>query len=256
MAQSMDPRTGFMWQARFCYRGTEAASFTCATALRCDAQSEVVEVYALKGRVHVYIAERLITPVKEPVALKGASLSWDGKTRSITVQCAQGSRLIVDLRTVVGNITYLDVHTNLANSMLNNVNGLLGIWNSVAGDDITDRTGFVWNAGHGLEYVNGVDHPSIAEVQSSWLVREDESLFSLSPLKSEASFVPPASHSFRSRQLLQTRASGDDMRIARELCTKLGMTGTWVETCAFDAVMMNFDSGFIHNHVRSIKRHT
>jgi len=255
MAQSMDPRTGFMWQARFCYRGTEAASFTCATALRCDAQAEVVEVYALKDKIHVYIAERLITPVKKTVALKGASLSWDGKTRSITVQCAQGSRLIVDLRTVVGNITYLDVHTNLANSMLNNVNGLLGIWNSVVGDDISDRSGSVWNPGHGLDYVNGVDHPSVATMQASWLVRKGESLFSLSPLKSDASFVPP-SRAFRLRQVLQARPSGQEMRIAREVCTNLGMTGPWVETCAFDAVMMHFDSGFIHNHVRAIKRRT
>jgi len=256
MAKSIDPDTAFMWQARFCYRGSEAASFTCATALRCNVKSDVVEIYALKKQVHVMVVGKLIAPSKQILKYRGGTLVWDVKDKAFIIECEQGTRMTVDVRSAKGDVKYLEVQTSLSNSLYQNVQGLLGSWNSKLEDDIVDRMGSVWNSGHGLSYVNGVDHPSLSQVQESWLVRNDakESIFTLTPAESEADITLQPARRMRRRSLQSIRMNVEDMKTARTMCAKLGMTGPWIETCAFDAVMTGFESSFVRNHVSAVKK--
>jgi len=261
MAQTTTPSSAssFMWQARFCNRGGEGASVTCATALKCNGMSDVVEIYALTTSVQVLVVGKVVSPKDHLWTLNGLSLEWKPQSKSITVQCVDGSRLVVDIRTTSSGVHYLDTQIKLASDHYDRVEGLIGRWNSQAGDDISSCDGSVWNAGHGLDYVNGVEHPSLSEVQDSWRVGKDNNgdqmLFTLTPLQSEAQAMSEGQESHRRvlrRSLLQSDANKMDS--AREMCRTMGMTGQWVETCAFDAVMTNFDQRFIENHLDAVAR--
>jgi len=226
LAKGMNSVSDFMWQARFCMRGTDAASVTCATALKCSNGADTVEVYALKKEVHIYIGgKRVLDDGKQQY--KGVGMEWHVKENAFLFKCNEGSAIFVKVNSGAKGVKYLDVNAKLAERLFKNVNGLLGQWNLEVEDDVSFSDGTIWNPHHGLDYVSGVEHPSIADVQSSWLVQSDQSLFSLDPPASEAEFYVGTSFLGNSHTRKVLSVTSKDRELARDVCRGLGLTGPW-----------------------------
>jgi len=221
----------FMYQARTCLRGNDAAS-TCAIALRCASEGATVEVYATSTSLQLYVAGSAVR-LSEGTNIVLDSITVARRGKQIALVCSSGASLEVFERGTSVGANYLDVKASLPMDFKGKVSGLAGQYNEIAEDDIVYRDGRTWNAGHGLAYVDGTEHPTLQHVQDSWSPKEAESLFRLTTEESNASCSD--SQRFRFRQLLTFAPS---KREAEAVCNEMGMTKAWLTTCMFDYMQL------------------
>jgi len=146
---------------------------------------------------------------------------------------------------------YLDAIARLPNSFRTKVEGLMGSWDGDASNDVVFRDGRVWNQGHGLSYVDVITHPGIADVQDSWTVTPEETLFHLSAAQSHATCVVNRLRTVRSAALDMNQRN---IALANEICAdKLGLQGVWLRTCVMDYVLSGRDRSFAENHLLARK---
>jgi len=115
--------------------------------------------------------------------------------------------------------------------------GLLG-----SSKSIVDRSGKEWNPGHGLDYLSTVEHPSLLDVQESWIVSSGEALFRLTTADSDAVCNSFARHKLLSSKMIDPVETSE----AADLCKAEGMTGVYLRTCMFDYIATG-DKAFIKN---------
>mmetsp|Transcript_27659 Transcript_27659/g.44968 ORF Transcript_27659/g.44968 Transcript_27659/m.44968 type:complete len:477 (+) Transcript_27659:193-1623(+) len=239
---------GLMYQSRFCRRGNDASS-TCAVAVQCTSEADTAEVYTLGLRSLLLVAGRAIRLPRHSV-YNAAAVTIEHDNEQFDLRCDSGAVVSLFVRTDADQ-NYVDASLHLSPAYKGQTDGLLGIWDGKAENDVAFRNGRGWSDGHGLDYISAIDHPSIADVQSSWLVTPEEDLFSLTAKQSEAEC---GARSLR-RILLGLKEDGVTKADAEKACTGLGMQGVYLQTCMFDYVATGGSTKFISNTADFLKRH-
>jgi len=233
---------GVMLQARHCLRGGQGSS-TCGVALRCSSSSDVAEIHAIDrsdSHVRARIGGKDIV-LSKTYATEGSDVSIKQTDTDIEVMCHSGLGAHITLREA-SNAFYFDFSVRLPSQLYGKTAGLLGSKDGDRENDISYRDGRIWNAGHGLEYVNAVEFPTLIEVQESWTARPDETLFSLTVMETQATCVV---HTVRS--LLASRMYDDGLHAeADKKCQDAGMSGIPLRLCIHDYVASE-DEAFIRN---------
>jgi len=234
----------FMYQSRFCLRGNEASS-TCAVTMRCG--SVVGEIYTTGEEVRIFMGHKEIRmPLLSTFSQQGLKLNRNSNL--FEMSCSSGAHLTIYIKDDHG-INYMDASLRLESDFIGKVSGLLGSWDGYIGNDIAFRDGRVWNPGHGLDYVNALEQPSLNDVQASWMITEQETLFSLPPRATNSE----CTHN-RERQLLAAHSDAGQRADAEQACTKLGMTGMYLKTCMFDFIATSGSQKFLQNSADFVNR--
>mmetsp|Transcript_45701 Transcript_45701/g.74548 ORF Transcript_45701/g.74548 Transcript_45701/m.74548 type:complete len:483 (-) Transcript_45701:484-1932(-) len=246
MAESEDK--SLMYQSRHCMRGNDASS-TCAVALRCEEDADIMELYATGNEAKVFVGGKQwrMPSISE---FNAQGLSIERSDTVYTLTCALGTKLSVLVREA-GDVNYLDVEFAAPGDMYGKIAGLMGRWDADKENDISMRDGKIWNHGHGLDYVNAVEHPSLADVEESWRVQPEESLFKMTAKQSGAECT-----NFGNRKLMNIaqKSGNEDLNTkAMKACSAVGMSGVWLRTCMFDFIASGGDSRFVINHALAKK---
>jgi len=244
-----DPKTGLSIQARHCLRGGQAASSTCGVAIKCEAESETIEMYAMPAGIRFFVGGKEWSPHK--------SASYDTKSYQITmtegktsIQCQDSVKLSVYTRLASGE-HYFDASVSLTPSFYKkDIKGLLGSWDGIMENDVTYSSGAIWSQGHGMDYVNAVEHPTLNDVQDSWTIADGapESLFTLTEAENDASCAVQKTR----RHVLSARVEAEgSFGEALHACHSLGVTreGPLLQACLFDYIASNKDMEFMENHM-------
>mmetsp|Transcript_41670 Transcript_41670/g.69392 ORF Transcript_41670/g.69392 Transcript_41670/m.69392 type:complete len:250 (+) Transcript_41670:4192-4941(+) len=168
------------------------------------------------------------------------------------VSCKDGSlTLDVLIRRKEEEYAWMDVSARPGSKLLNKAAGLLGSFDSNTQNDVAFAHGEVVELSeeaHANGYASFLDNSAIQEVEESWRVAASESLFS-------ERHPASTSGSIGSKRALleaakETYLSPDSPRMerARQLCVQSGLTGAFIQTCAYDLAVTG-DEAHIHHHL-------
>jgi len=250
--------TGLTMQARFyTHLSSVVASWTVATALKCNHAAGAVEMYAVdQGEYDA----RLI--------VDGSELAWldiDGlfsndhvsiqrAVRGYTITCLDGSMVLeVAMRRAKSaedkEYGWMDVAAHVPSRMFGQVQGLMGSYDGDHSNDVANRhTGTVVSlSANELEerYLRAGFVDGIHEVEESWRVGAQHSLFTV-----EAPLALVASGTKRALLSSPDHPTANPQLIldAEALCEAHGITGSFKRACAFD-VLTTGNERLIGHHV-------
>mmetsp|Transcript_16709 Transcript_16709/g.27647 ORF Transcript_16709/g.27647 Transcript_16709/m.27647 type:complete len:473 (+) Transcript_16709:192-1610(+) len=232
-------KDGFMYQSRFCLRGNDASS-TCAVSVQCDDSSDVVELYTIGDKAKLVVAGKEVR-LPNAAAYSAVGVLVERENERYDIRCNSGAELSSAVRNDNSQF-YLDSSLRMPSTYIGTTSGLLGSWDGRMENDVAYRDGKLWSEGHGLDYINAVDHPSISDVQASWQVSSLENIFSLSMKDSGAEC--------RERNVRRLLSMKNDRTIfsdAEKMCIKYNMKGAYLQSCIFDYIATGGSEEFIKN---------
>mmetsp|Transcript_735 Transcript_735/g.1215 ORF Transcript_735/g.1215 Transcript_735/m.1215 type:complete len:152 (+) Transcript_735:586-1041(+) len=144
MSGTSPSTAGLMLQARHCLRGAQASS-VCGVALRCSADSDVVQVYALSGDAHrttaVYLAGSELD-ISRAMETKGKGVRFVRRASQFRLECEGTAALAVTIQLQESSTApYFDLAFDIPASLYGRTVGLLGSQDGNADNDIAYRNG-------------------------------------------------------------------------------------------------------------------
>eukprot|EP00276_Gloeochaete_wittrockiana_P010116 CAMPEP_0184665876 /NCGR_PEP_ID=MMETSP0308-20130426/59131_1 /TAXON_ID=38269 /ORGANISM="Gloeochaete witrockiana, Strain SAG 46.84" /LENGTH=706 /DNA_ID=CAMNT_0027110149 /DNA_START=39 /DNA_END=2159 /DNA_ORIENTATION=- len=247
------PSTGLRYQNRFHAPVRAPASWTTAAALQCHANADVVEIYAVASDK----ADADIRINKKPAQWLEIGDKLEGE--SFTVRRTGGGRYLVacnddaltldiTIRRKQEEYAWMDVMARPGRQLLDKAAGLLGSHDSDSHNDVAFSTGKVVElstASKEAGYTSFMENSDIHEVEASWRLAPESSLFSeahpISNFGAKRALLEAASESF-------LFTDSPRMERARTICMKAGLTGAYVQTCAYDLAVTG-DEAHIDHHL-------
>mmetsp|Transcript_43459 Transcript_43459/g.70512 ORF Transcript_43459/g.70512 Transcript_43459/m.70512 type:complete len:500 (+) Transcript_43459:197-1696(+) len=220
------------YHGRFCARGNEASS-TCAVGYLSSMETNIskAEVYAMGKAFKLLVDGKGILLPAQAMYTSRNGLTIERNGQVYEFLCPTGTRTEVFLQTENG-FNYLDLSLTLSSIISSgNLVGLLGSHDGDVDNEISYRDGRPWHLGHGLSYVTAVDQPSLNDVQQSWAVQQDETIFTLSPLQSQAQCAQKHNSA---RKLLVMQKDTAAVLEATKACELRNLQGLYLKTCIFD----------------------
>jgi len=243
----------FQYQARHCLRDGLGSS-TCAVALRCSTDSAVIELYTIGDKLKVIVDGVETTFLKRSGTLHSRSVTVVRRAADVSVKCDATGFVLKALLREASSTLYFDTSVSMASTMFGKVRGLLGSWDGIKENDVSFANGGVWQPGHGLDYVSGVEHPELAEVEASWLVPSGTSLFTLDNHKAKAECNIGINN--QHRHLLSHMENDGPEMFARgyQACIASGIPAEsiYIRTCMFDYVASGGNAQFVKNSVNFV----
>mmetsp|Transcript_41154 Transcript_41154/g.66720 ORF Transcript_41154/g.66720 Transcript_41154/m.66720 type:complete len:888 (+) Transcript_41154:243-2906(+) len=240
------PTKGLKYQARFCGREGNLASYTCAIALQCSSDAEPLQFISASSDeldpIVLVSGEAIPAVAVGDYRRVGKSFGLQTLVTRIhadryRISCFDDT-FTLDVRVRRMHETrwqFMDVSTTAhASVYAGKIHGLLGTMDGEHLNDFSERAKTT-SALHTIPthhemYRNVFDDPALEEFEKKWRLSPEQSLFSTAPNAKRVS----------ARHLLSTGehpwTHTESRTDALEQCRKMGLSGPFLYTCAFDLV--------------------